>query len=197
MSLSLAPHSRTSTFFDCACYPNIAVTAPHKLVPRSTRCVFLGYSTNHKGYRCLDLSTNRLIVSRHVVFDEDSFPLAASPNLTDLDFYVSRVPQFPLLGTPSLLQALPPRRLVRPPPIQRLAVRPPGGPLPRLLLHPAWVHHRTPGRRRRSPTPVVHDNLRYHLPRLHLAARPRPYPDTAGEPSPDGHTGQRRFPATS
>jgi hypothetical protein len=32
------------------------------------------------------ISTNRLIVSRHVVFDEDSFPLAASPNPTNLDF---------------------------------------------------------------------------------------------------------------
>jgi hypothetical protein len=30
--------------------------------------------------------TNRLIVSRQVVFDEDSFPLAAPSNLTDLDF---------------------------------------------------------------------------------------------------------------
>jgi hypothetical protein len=46
----------------------------------------LDLSTDHKGYRCLDLSTNRLIVSRHVIFDGDSFPLAASPNPTDLDF---------------------------------------------------------------------------------------------------------------
>jgi hypothetical protein len=72
--------------FSCACYPNITATAPHKLAPWSTQCVFLGYSTDHKGYRCLDLSTNRLIISRHVIFDEDGFPLAASPNLTDLDF---------------------------------------------------------------------------------------------------------------
>jgi hypothetical protein len=69
-----------------ACYPNIAATTPHKLAPRSTWCVFLGYSSDHKGYRCLDLSTNRLIVSRHVVFDEDNFPLAASPNPINLDF---------------------------------------------------------------------------------------------------------------
>jgi hypothetical protein len=48
--------------------------------------VFLGYSSNHKGYRCLDLSTKCLIVSRHVVFDEDSFPLTASSNPTDIDF---------------------------------------------------------------------------------------------------------------
>jgi hypothetical protein len=71
--------------FGCTCYPNTSTT-PHKFSPRSTRCVFLGYSSDHKGYRCLDLSTNRQIVSRHVVFDEASFPLAASPHLTDLDF---------------------------------------------------------------------------------------------------------------
>jgi hypothetical protein len=72
--------------FGCTCYPNMTATAPHKLSPRSTRCVFLGYSIDHKGYRCLDLSTNRLIVSRPVIFDEDSLPLVASPSLTDLDF---------------------------------------------------------------------------------------------------------------
>jgi hypothetical protein len=81
-----APSYEHLRVFDCACYPNTTATAPHKLSPRSTRCVFLGYSADHKGYRCLDLSTNRLIVSRHVVFNEDSFPLAASPSLTDLDF---------------------------------------------------------------------------------------------------------------
>jgi hypothetical protein len=86
--------------FGCACYPNIATTAPHNLAPRSTGCVFLGYTTDHKGYRCLDLPTNRLIVSRHVVFDEDSFPLAASPNLTDLDFLCDSGSPISTIGTP-------------------------------------------------------------------------------------------------
>jgi hypothetical protein len=89
--------------FGCVCYPNITVAAPYKLAPRSTRCVFLGYSADHKGYRCLDLSTNRLIVSRHVVFDEDSFPLAASPSLTDLDFLCESGPTVSTIGTPSPL----------------------------------------------------------------------------------------------
>jgi hypothetical protein len=76
----LAMFGSTSSFehmrvFGCTCYPNTTATAPHKLSPRSTRCVFLGYSADHKG---LDLSTNRLIVSRHVVFDEHSFPLTVS-----------------------------------------------------------------------------------------------------------------------
>jgi hypothetical protein len=65
--------------FGCTCYPNMSATAPHKLAPRSACCVFLGYSDHHKGYRCLDLSTNRLMISRRVVFDEVVFPFATSP----------------------------------------------------------------------------------------------------------------------
>jgi hypothetical protein len=85
-----APSYEHLHVFGYTSYPNTTTTAPHKLSPRSTRCVFLGYSVDHEGYRCLDLSTNRLIVSRHVVFNEDNFPLAVSPCLTDLDFlYVS------------------------------------------------------------------------------------------------------------
>ena len=75
--------------FGCKCYPNTSATAAHKLAPRSSLCVFLGYSENHKGYRCLDLSSNRLIISRHVVFDESSFPFAEKFNplpSSDFDF---------------------------------------------------------------------------------------------------------------
>lgn len=44
--------------FGCKCYPNLSATAPDKLSLRSTACVFLGYPRDHKGYRCLDLSSN-------------------------------------------------------------------------------------------------------------------------------------------
>jgi hypothetical protein len=85
--------------FSCACYPNTAATAPHKLSPRFIWCVFLGYSIDHKGYRCLDLSTNCLIVSQHVIFDEDNFPLAASPSPTDLDFLCASGSTVSTIGT--------------------------------------------------------------------------------------------------
>jgi hypothetical protein len=63
-----APSYKHLRVFGCTCYPNTTATAPHKLSPHSTWCVFLSYSTDHKGYRCLYLLTNHLIVSRHVVF---------------------------------------------------------------------------------------------------------------------------------
>jgi hypothetical protein len=75
----VAPSYEHLHVFGCACYPNLSAKAAHKLVPWSTRCIFLGYSANHKGYRCLDLTTNTIVVSQHVVFDEAYFPFSASP----------------------------------------------------------------------------------------------------------------------
>jgi hypothetical protein len=86
--------------FGCACYPNTSATAPNKLSPRSTCCLFLGYSPDHKGYRCLDLTSHRIIISRHVVFDEDVFPLAGSTPPTDLDSLLESDPVPPTPGTP-------------------------------------------------------------------------------------------------
>jgi hypothetical protein len=43
-------------------------------------CLFLGYSPLHKGYKCLHLPSNRVYISRDVVFNENSFPCtSASP----------------------------------------------------------------------------------------------------------------------
>jgi hypothetical protein len=54
--------------FGCACYPNLSTIAPYKLTPRSTWYVFIGYSLDHKGYCCLYLSTNRVVISQDVIF---------------------------------------------------------------------------------------------------------------------------------
>jgi hypothetical protein len=44
---------------------------------RSKQYVFLGYSGLHKWYKCLDISTGRVYISRDVVFDETVFPFAS------------------------------------------------------------------------------------------------------------------------
>jgi hypothetical protein len=116
--------------FGCTCYPNMTATAPHKLSPRSTQCVFLGYSADHKGYRCLDLSTNRLIVSRHVVFDEDSFSLTASPSLTDLDFLCESRPMIFTIGTHLTTAGISTPAPRRPAPEIPPGFEPPVAPLP-------------------------------------------------------------------
>jgi hypothetical protein len=59
--------------FCCACGPNLRPYNSHKLQFHSNQCTFLGYSSLHKGYRCLDLSTSRIYIFRDVVFDEQVF----------------------------------------------------------------------------------------------------------------------------
>lgn len=74
--------------FGCLCYPLIPSTTINKLQPRSTPCVFLGYPTNHRGYKCYDMSSRKIIICRHVLFDEHTFPFANvhSPNSYTYDF---------------------------------------------------------------------------------------------------------------
>ena len=66
--------------FGCLCYPNLTPTTPHKLSPRSEACVFLGYPTGHRGYRCYNIATRRVYTSRHVVFVEHVFPFHDTPS---------------------------------------------------------------------------------------------------------------------
>jgi hypothetical protein len=66
----------------CTYYADLSAKAAHKLAPKSTRCVFLGYSADHKGYWYLDLTTNNIVISRHIS-DEADFPFSASSRLTN------------------------------------------------------------------------------------------------------------------
>lgn len=60
--------------FGCCVYPLLRPYNRHKFDFRSKKCVFLGYSPHHLGYRCLDKESGRIYVSRHVQFDERVFP---------------------------------------------------------------------------------------------------------------------------
>ena len=56
--------------FGCLCYSHFH--SPNKLAPR-TLCIFMGFPTYDRGFRCLYLKTNKIIISRHVTFDETQF----------------------------------------------------------------------------------------------------------------------------
>ncbi|GJR28470.1 ribonuclease H-like domain-containing protein [Tanacetum coccineum] len=103
-------HIRT---FGCLCYPY--TFPPHKLAPRTTPSIFLGYAYNHRGYRCLDLNTNKIIISRHVTFDETVFPFGSMtptkpPSYQFLDDNLDTSPiALRLLTTPTSPQQTPPQ----------------------------------------------------------------------------------------
>ncbi|KAL4022729.1 hypothetical protein IC575_016474 [Cucumis melo] len=56
--------------FGCACFVLLHPHEHTKLEPRARLCCFLGYGTEHKGFRCWDPLSNRLRISRHVTFWE-------------------------------------------------------------------------------------------------------------------------------
>lgn len=60
--------------FGCLCFPCLKPYMKNKLQPRSKPCIFLGYSLYQHAYFCLEPLSNRIYVSRHVNFMENSFP---------------------------------------------------------------------------------------------------------------------------
>jgi hypothetical protein len=72
--LGVPPHYDELRVFRCLCYPNTSATRTHKFSPRSVACAFLGYPSDHRGYRCYDLATGRVYTSRHVTLMEHFFP---------------------------------------------------------------------------------------------------------------------------
>jgi hypothetical protein len=76
------PNYQALRIFGCSCWPHIHPFNSHKLQFRLKECVFLAYSNMHKVFKCLDLSSGIIFISRDVVFDENIFPFSKlKPNV--------------------------------------------------------------------------------------------------------------------
>ncbi|KAL5804239.1 hypothetical protein ACOSQ3_031039 [Xanthoceras sorbifolium] len=67
------PNYQYFKVFGSACYPYLRPFHSHKLDFHTFKCVFIGYSLHHKGYKCLH-SSGRIYLSRHVIFHEHDLP---------------------------------------------------------------------------------------------------------------------------
>lgn len=130
--------------FGCACYPHLGPYVTNKLMPRSVECVFLGYSLQHKGYRCLDPISQRVYTSRHVIFNEDHFPFAnikpCLPSTPLVELELVPVHQatiaLPSAAPPLVIPPSPPATPPTTPPPASSNGSPPPSPPPQAPIHP-------------------------------------------------------------
>ncbi|KAL5570660.1 hypothetical protein UlMin_027235 [Ulmus minor] len=66
------PSSKHLRVFGCICYAHIPQEKRNKLDEKIGKGIFLGYSTQSKGYRVYNLRTKKLIISKDVQFDKDA-----------------------------------------------------------------------------------------------------------------------------
>ena len=59
--------------FGCVVYVHLHINQRTKLEPRALRCVFVGYGSTQKGYRCYHPPTKKFYVSMDVIFHEKMF----------------------------------------------------------------------------------------------------------------------------
>lgn len=128
--LGTSPNYAKLRVYGCLCFPWLRPYTTHKLVNRSTPCVFLGYSLTQSAYICLQPSSGRIYISRHVKFDEKAFPFRCRSDKPP----ETEPPSIPLTSAPPVAVVLMP---------SSLALLPPPQVLPPLMSPPSSVRHQT------------------------------------------------------
>lgn len=154
----------------CFCFLNINNPTVHKLSPRSSPCLFIGYPLLHRGYHCLDLKTNKVVISRHVIFDDFFFP-ATSKNTTPNSYeFLSKVDEpstmfRDILQTSSLPTSVPTAPV---PNLQHPETHPLTSVTQHVPMPPPVRHHMT------QEVKLVHEKSNITHPFLHLLSHPFP-----------------------
>ncbi|GKC77175.1 ribonuclease H-like domain-containing protein [Tanacetum coccineum] len=189
------PNYTLQRIFGCLCYPHIYLS--HKLEPRATPFIFLGYAFSHRRYRCLDLHTNKIIISRHVTFDETVFPYGSTiPKSTSAYTFLEdtfdlhpTIPN-PTITTPTIGQTdpLPHQQHPTEPAAQQsptaappTPASPSSAPIYSLVQQPSLVAQHTPAQLHFSPTTVSHQTTTVsdqHAPAIIQNPPVNPNPDS-------------------
>uniref|UniRef100_A0A803PRX7 Reverse transcriptase Ty1/copia-type domain-containing protein n=1 Tax=Cannabis sativa TaxID=3483 RepID=A0A803PRX7_CANSA len=69
--------------FGCACYTHLRPYNKYKMEFKTLQCIFIGYSSSHKGYLC-ENQEGRLFIARNVVFHEQLFLAATQTSATQV-----------------------------------------------------------------------------------------------------------------
>lgn len=178
------PDIKHLSIFGCTCFPLLQPYNSHKLQPYTKPCLFLGYPTYSKGYICLDSTTHRIYITRHVLFNEFEFLFHENSPFSSGSFSSSlwhsshtcrssptSHPTHPssITSTQSCTHPTPDSTLLLPQIHQSQVPLPTPTPTPISFVDPPSQPHASPSTSESTPTNTSNPHLHIHLiPHLHL-----------------------------
>lgn len=104
------PNYSLLRIFCCACWPHLRPYNSYKLSFRSKRCLFIGNSSYHKGYKCLPMLVGHVYIFHDIILMTFFFSFAEKSEHTDQPSQINNRPislRTPIFSTDFLNQNQP------------------------------------------------------------------------------------------